>query len=61
MTTQEWSAAHSQASTRYNAAHVKQVKINLNKRTDADLIEYLETVPNIQGLIKSLLRKHMEQ
>ena len=52
---------HSQASTNYNAINIRQVKINLNKKMDADIIEYLETVPNIQGLIKSLLREHMRK
>ena len=53
------SNAQSRASTRYNANNVKQVKINLNLRTDADIIEYLQATDNVQGLIKSLIRKEM--
>ena len=49
------------ASIKYNATHVKQVKINLNKKNDADIIEYLETCGNIQGLIKELIRKEMNK
>lgn len=49
------------ASIKYNATHVKQIKISLNKKTDADIISYLETCGNIQGLIKALIRKEMNK
>ena len=51
--------AHVQASIKYNAKSVKQIKINLNRKTDADIIQYLDQTENIQGLIKDLIRKHM--
>ena len=51
--------AQSKASIKYNASNVKQVKINLNLRTDADIIEYLKATENVQGLIKSLIRREM--
>jgi len=44
------------ASIKYNKENVKQVKLNLNKKTDADIIAKLDEVPNIQGYIKSLIR-----
>ena len=53
-------AARSKASTKYNATNVKQIKLNLNKRTDADIIQVLEESGNIQGYIKSLIRKDIE-
>lgn len=53
-------AARSKASTKYNATNVKQIKLNLNKRTDADIIQALEESGNIQGYIKSLIRKDIE-
>lgn len=37
----------------------KQIKFELNKNTDADILEFLETVPNKQGLLKQLLREEM--
>ena len=52
-------AAHVAAAIKYNAKNVKQIKLNLNRKTDADIIEYLEKVDNIQGLIKDLIRKNM--
>lgn len=53
--------AHVKASMKYNAANVKQVKINLNKKTDADLIGHLEACSNMQGYIKELIRKNMNK
>lgn len=48
--------------TAYNAANMKQIKINLNRQNpdDARIIAYLETVDNVQGLIKNLIREHMK-
>lgn len=47
------------ASIKYNAKNVKQIKLNLNRKTDADVIEKLEGCGNIQGYIKDLIRKDM--
>lgn len=44
------------ASIKYNQANVKQYKLNLNKKTDADIIEVLESKENKQGYIKDLIR-----
>ena len=52
--------AHRKASMRYNAKMVKQVKINLNKETDADIIAHLERCGNIQGYLKELIRRDMK-
>ena len=54
-------AAHVKASIKYNAKNVKQIKINLNRKTDADIIKYLEMADNVQGLIKDLIRSDMNQ
>ena len=45
------------ASMKYNQANVKQIKLSLNKKTDADIIEILERCDNVQGYIKDLIRK----
>ena len=52
--------AHVKASMKYNAKNVKQIKINLNIRTDADIIEKLDACDNIQGYIKRLIRHDMK-
>lgn len=51
--------AHVKASIKYNAKNVKQIKLNLNRKTDADIINHLEHCDNIQGYIKDLIRQDM--
>ena len=45
------------ASIKYNQANVKQIKLSLNKKTDADIIEILDRCDNVQGYIEDLIRK----
>ena len=45
--------------TEWDKKNAKQFKIKLLYSTDADIIEYLDTCPNKQGLIKDLLRQHI--
>jgi hypothetical protein len=51
--------SHTYASIKYNRSNVKQVKMNLNLKTDADILEHLATVGNVQGYIKNLIRQDM--
>lgn len=53
--------AHVKASMKYNAKNVKQLKMNLNLKTDADIIEHLNQKNNVQGYIKDLIRKDMDK
>ena len=43
----------------YNQRAVKQVKLALNLKTDADIIQHLQDTGNVQGYIKSLIRNDM--
>lgn len=52
--------AHVKASIKYNAKNVKQVKLNLNRKTDIDIIDHLDQCGNVQGYIKDLIRKDIE-
>ena len=45
---------------KYAAEHTTRVVINLNHNTDQDILSYLNTIQNKQGLIKALLRTRME-
>ena len=45
----------------YNAEHTTRLPISLNNKTDADILAYLSTITNKQGLIKQLLRAQMEE
>lgn len=47
------------ASQKYHKNNLKQIKFTLNYNTELDLINYLETKPNKQGYIKSLILKDM--
>ena len=49
----------SKASAKYNESNVKQVKMNLNRKTDVDIIEHLNMCENVQGYLKNLIRKDM--
>lgn len=46
---------------KYNAEHTKRIPIDMNLGTDADILAYLATVSNRQGLIKELLRARMAE
>ena len=50
------SEAQKKASARWDAANTIQVKLKLNKRTDADILQRLSSVPSKQGYIKELIR-----
>lgn len=49
-------SAQSRAKMKWNAAHLKQMKINLNLETDKDIIDELDRQPSKQGYIKELIR-----
>lgn len=51
---------HSIATQKYNKTHVKQIKLNLNRNTDADIIKHLDAIDNTQGYIKGLIREDMK-
>ena len=48
--------AQKRAKEKYDAKATMQVKMKLNKNTDADIIAKLEAVENKQGYIKALIR-----
>ena len=47
------------ASLKYNGKNTKQVKLSLNLRTDADILDWLQGIDNVQGYIKKLIRNDM--
>ena len=50
-----------QASIRYHKKNIVNLIVGLNRKTDADLLEFLNTQPNKAGLVKKLLRKEMNR
>lgn len=55
------SEAQKRAVLKYDQANTKQYKLKLNLKTDADIIEYLDRLENMQGKIKELIRKEMSR
>ena len=50
------SKAQLRAQAKYDKDNTVQVKLKLNKKTDADIIRALELSKNKQGYIKKLIR-----
>ena len=46
---------------KYDAANTVQIRLKLNRKTDADIIELLDSAENKQGLIKQLLREYIKR
>lgn len=46
---------------KYDKNNTIQIKMKLNIKTDADIIEFLETIENRQGYLKELIRNDMKQ
>lgn len=53
------SEAHKRASMRYDKENMRQIKFNLSKKYNLDIISHLDSVPNKQGYIKDLIRADM--
>lgn len=53
------SDAQLRAGAKYDKAHTKGIYIKLNLETDKEIIEYLQGVENVQGLIKDLIKRHI--
>ena len=54
-------AADKAANAKYQAEHIKQIKLKLNDRTDQDILQHLQGINNVQGYIKTLLREKIKQ
>ena len=48
--------AHREANKRYDQKTTRQIKLKLNLNTDADILQRLDEVDNMQGYIKKLIR-----
>lgn len=44
---------------KYDAVNTRVVKLKLNRNTDKDILEKLESTGNMQGYIKELIRKDL--
>ena len=44
----------------YEKDNIRQIRLKINRKTEPDLLEWIEKQPNIQGYIKRLIRDDME-
>lgn len=49
------------AQIRYTEKAIKRFSVDLNRNTEPDLIEWIESKPNKAGYVKELIRKDMEE
>ena len=55
------SDAQKRAVAKYDAANTKSHLLKLNKKTDADIIAFLEQQPNKLAYLKKLIREDMQK
>ena len=48
--------AQKRAVLKYDAANTTQIHLKLNNKTDADILDYLGRLDNVQGFIKTAIR-----
>jgi hypothetical protein len=53
--------AQRRARNKYNKKMIRNLTVSLNRKTDDDIIVFLENKENIGGYIKSLVRKDMDK
>ena len=53
--------AQRRAVKKYDAEHIKHLHLKLNRKTDNDIINHLESQESVQGYIKRLIRDDMSQ
>lgn len=53
--------AQRRAKKKYNKKMQRNITLSLNRKTDADVLDFLENKENIGGYIKNLVRKDMDK
>ena len=53
--------SRTRANLRYQKKNIKQMKLDLNRNTDSDIIHFLDQCKNKQGYIKKLIREDMKK
>ena len=49
------------ATARYREKYIRRWVVCVNRRTEADVLEYLEGVENVSGYVKELVRADMRR
>ena len=45
----------------YEKENIRQIRLKINRKTEPELLEWIERQENIQGYIKGLIRREMPQ
>ena len=45
----------------YEKENIRQIRLKINRKTEPELLEWIEEQENIQGYIKRLIREDMEK
>ena len=45
----------------YEKENIRQIRLKINRKTEQELLEWIEKQENIQGYIKKLIREDMEK
>ena len=53
--------AQIRANAKYDAANTVQIKMKLNTKTDADILQKLDSVENKPGYINALIRADLQK
>lgn len=53
--------AQRRARNKYNKKMIRNLTVSLNRKTDDDIIVFLENKENIGGYIKNLVRRDMDK
>ena len=56
ITMSKLSEARKRANRKYDAAHSVNIGVKFNRKTDADILAFLDTLNNKAGYIKKLIR-----
>ena len=57
---QRYKPAIDKANAKYKKANVKRIVLQLNRKTDQDIIRYLEGFDNVSGELKRLIRESIK-
>ena len=53
--------ANTEYLAQYEKENLRQIRLKINRKTEPELLAWIEKQENIQGYIKELIRKDMER
>ena len=53
--------ANTEYLAQYEKENLRQIRLKINRKTEPELLAWIEKQDNIQGYIKELIRKDMER